>query len=102
MIALIAHTGGDFGDSHSWRAGLSMLSAKADDQSLVAINAAGSTVINDFGGSTRVWVADAIWKWAPHGNAVRTNFKLQGEYLRSTRSGSLVYDVAGTGRARTR
>jgi len=99
MIALIAHTGGDVGDSNSWRAGLSMLDAKADDQSLVATNTAGSTVTNAFTGSTRVWVADAIWKWAPHGNAVRTNFKLQGEYLRSTRSGTLAYDVAGIDRA---
>jgi len=98
MVALIAHTGGDVGDSNSWRSGLSMLDAKADDQSLVATNTAGSTVTNAFTGSTRVWVADAIWKWAPHGNAVRTNFKLQGEYLRSTRSGSLVYDVANLAR----
>jgi len=98
MVALIAHTGGDVGDSNSWRSGLSMLDAKADDQSLVAANTAGSTVTNAFTGSTRVWVADAIWKWAPHGNAVRTNFKLQGEYLRSTRSGSLVYDVANLAR----
>jgi len=95
MVALIAHTGGDVGDSNSWRGGLSVLDAKADDQSLVTTNAAGSTVTNAFTGSTHVWVADAIWKWAPHGNAVRTNFKLQGEYLRSTRSGTLVYDVAG-------
>ena len=60
-----------------------------------------------FNGSTRVWIADAVWKWAPNGNATRTNFKLQGEYLRSTRSGSLVYDVgsadsAGDYRARSR
>src|SRR4029450_12988633 len=40
--------------------------------------------------------ADAIWKWAPHGNATRTNFKLQGEYLRSVRTGSLTYDLAST------
>jgi hypothetical protein len=93
MTALTAHTGGDIGDSHSWRAGLSVLNAKASDQELVATNAAGSTVTDAFTGSTRVWVADAIWKWAPNGNATRTNFKLQGEYLRSTRSGSLVYDV---------
>ena len=93
MTALTAHTGGDVGASHSWRAGLSVLNAKASDQELVATNAAGSTVTNAFSGSTRVWVADAIWKWAPNGNATRTNFKLQGEYLRSTRSGDLVYDV---------
>ena len=93
MTALTAHTGGDIGASHSWRAGLSVLNAKASDQGLVATNAVGSTVTNAFSGSTRVWVADAIWKWAPNGNATRTSFKLQGEYLRSTRSGSLVYDV---------
>ncbi len=93
MVALTSHTGGDIGDSHSWRAGLSILSAKADDQSLVATNTQGLLVNNSFSGHTRVWVADAIWKWAPGGNATRTSFKLQGEYLHSTRSGDLVYDV---------
>ena len=95
MVALTAHTGGDIGDSQSWRAGLSFLNAKATDQSLLATDAAGNSVTDAFTGSTRVWVADAIWKWAPHGNATRSNFKLQGEYLRSTRSGNLVYDVGG-------
>jgi hypothetical protein len=95
MASLFAHTGGDIGDSQSWRAGLSMLNAKAADQSLLATDATGNFVTNAFNGSTRVYIADAIWKWAPHGNATRTNFKLQGEYLRSTRSGSLVYDVGG-------
>ena len=93
MAALFAHTGGDIGASHSWRAGLSVLNAKADDQILLATNAAGAAVTDAFSGSTRVWVADAIWKWAPNGNATRSSFKLQGEYLRSTRTGSLVYDV---------
>ena len=50
------------------------------------------TTTDAFSGSTRVWVADAIWKWAPNGNATRTSFKLQGEYLHSTRSGSLTHD----------
>ena len=93
MTALTAHTGGDVGDSHNWRAGLSVLNAKANDQSLVATNGAGSLVTNAFSGNTRVWVVDAVWKWAPNGNASRTNFKLQGEVLRSTRNGNLVYDV---------
>lgn len=93
MTALIAHTGGDVGDSSSWRAGVSTLSAKADNQDLLATNTAGSTVTNAFSGTTRVWVADAIWKWAPNGNATRTNFKLQSEYLRATRNGTLVYDI---------
>ncbi len=99
MTALMAHAGGDAGASHSWRAGASVLNAKASDQGLQGQGAAGSPVANAFSGSTRVWVVDAIWKWAPQGNATRTSFKLQGEFLRSTRRGELVYDVVNTGSA---
>jgi hypothetical protein len=93
MTALTAHTGGDIGDSQNWRAGISRLFTKASEQSLSALDASGSLVGNAFSGNTRVWVVDGIWKWAPDGNASKTNFKLQGEYLQSTRRGSLVYDV---------
>ena len=92
MTALSAHTGGDLGDSHSWRTGLSVLNARANDQLLVGRATNGDPVDSAFSGRTRVWVADAVWKWAPNGNATRTNFTLQGEYLRSTREGSLIYD----------
>lgn len=93
MSALTAHTGGDIGDSHNWRAGLSLLTAQASDQSLTALAASGSLVNSAFSGNTQVWLLDGVWKWAPNGNATQTSFKLQGEYLRSTRSGSLTYDV---------
>src|ERR1019366_7364561 len=73
MAAFTAHTGGDIGDSQNWRAGLSMLNAKAADQSLLATDATGSMVTNAFNGSTRVWIADAIWKWGPNGNATRAS-----------------------------
>ena len=96
MTALTAHTGGDIGTSHNWRAGLSVLGAKASDQALDGLAVDGSAVTNAFSGRTRVWVADAVLKWAPEGNATRTSFTLQGEFLRSTRSGSLVYDVGNT------
>lgn len=95
MSALTAHTGGDIGVSHNWRVGLSMLSAKATDQGLTTLGTAGTVVNSAFTGSTRVWVVDGVWKWAPNGNATQTNFKLQGEYLRSTRTGSLSVDVSG-------
>jgi hypothetical protein len=95
MTALTAHTGGDIGESHSWRAGLSLLNAKASAQALAATDAAGAAVANAFSGRTRVWVLDGVWKWAPDGNATRTSFKLQGEYLRSSARGSLQYDVGG-------
>jgi hypothetical protein len=101
MFALTAHAGGDVGASHSWRAGISMLDAKATDQGLVATDAAGNRFAQSFTGSSRVWVADAVWKWAPEGNATRTSFKLQGEYLQSTRRGDLVHDVGGAGLAST-
>jgi hypothetical protein len=84
-VALTAHVGDDIGTSHSWRAGLSLLDAKATDQPLVATSSAGSDIPFAFSGRTRVWIADAVWKWAPQGNATRRNFKLQGEYLRSDR-----------------
>jgi hypothetical protein len=92
MAAVHGHLGGDIGDSTSWRAGLSLLSAKADDQRLIGANAPG---VNAFTGRTRVTGADFVVKWAPNGNATRTSFKLQGEYLRSRRDGSLVVDVDG-------
>jgi hypothetical protein len=94
-VALTAHVGDDIGESSSWRAGLSFLHANANDQALLATDAAGNDVATAFGGSSRVWVADAVWKWAPQGNATRRNFKLQGEYLHSTRDGALVVDPAG-------
>ncbi len=96
MTALTAHTGGDLGASHSWRAGVSVLNTKASDQALLGVDAGGNAVTSVFSGRTRVWVADAVWKWAPDGNATRTNFKLQGEVLRSTREGSLVFDPDAT------
>ena len=92
---LTLHTGGDIGESQSWRAGVSVLNAKATDQALSAIDASGAQVTNLFTGRRRVWIVDGVWKWAPEGNATRTNFKLQGEYLRSTGTGSMTYDVAG-------
>jgi hypothetical protein len=93
MSALYAHLGGDLGESSSWRAGLSMLNAKATAQALAGADATGAPVTNSFTGSTRVTMADFVWKWAPNGNATRTNFKLQGEYLRSRREGDLAYDI---------
>ena len=86
--ALFVHAGGDAGASNSWRAGLSLLSAKATGQTLATTGALGGSASADFNGRTRVVVADAVWKWAPNGNATRTNFKLQGEYLRSKRDDS--------------
>jgi hypothetical protein len=38
-------------------------------------------------------VLDAVYKWAPEGNATGRNFKLQGEYFRRTENGTLDFDT---------
>lgn len=94
-LALSAHTGGDIGDSHNWRAGASWLRTKAKDRAWDDTDAFGADVTNAFTGESRTWVVDGVWKWAPHGNAKVTNFKLQGEYFRRTEKGDLTYDATG-------
>ncbi|MBC5785578.1 hypothetical protein H8N03_21740 [Ramlibacter sp. USB13] len=93
--ALSAHVGDDIGDSHSWRAGLSYLQAKATDQELAETDTAGNAITNTFTGRTKVWIADAVYRWAPNGNPKVRNFKLQGEYLQARRDGDLVVDSEG-------
>jgi hypothetical protein len=66
--ALYAHAGGDIGDSHNWRAGLSYLRTSSEDR---LGNAAMS----------RLGIADFVWKFAPHGNARETYLKVQGEFF---------------------
>jgi hypothetical protein len=90
MTAFTFHTGGDIGDSTSWRGGLSYLQASANGQQLSDFDpTTGEPVATSFTGRTHVFVADGVLKWAPNGNATRTYFKLQGEYLQSRRSGDL-------------
>ena len=99
-LALTLHTGGDVGDSNSWRAGVSFLRASANDQALQDVDHEGNVVDESFTGHTNVLVADGVWKWAPNGNATRTYFKLQGEWLQSRREGDLtVADSLGAYRA---
>jgi len=95
MTAFTFHTGGDIGDSISWRGGLSLLQASANDQALTE-NAFGTQdATARFNGRTRVVVADGVMKWAPNGNATHTYLKLQGEWLQSRRDGNLS-DIASS------
>ncbi|MCL4469969.1 MAG: OprO/OprP family phosphate-selective porin [Gammaproteobacteria bacterium] len=95
--ALYAHLGGDVGASHSWRAGLSLLSTSPQDRQWDDVDAANTAVTNSFTGNSKLWIADMVWKWAPNGNAYYTNFKLQGEYLRRVEDGNLVYAATTPG-----
>ena len=70
--ALSSDWGGDFGDSHSWQAGLSFLSSDIKQR---------STEEELFTGDSELTIADVIYKWAPAGNAGNKSVKLQGEYF---------------------
>ena len=92
--ALLAHVGDDIGDSLSWRAGLSWLSQRAEDRSFADVDGNGAAVVDAFSGRSRTWAADAILKWAPHGNGNLRSFKLQAEYLRRDEDGQLAFVTA--------
>ena len=89
--AVFAHTGGDLGSSHSWRAGASYLHTKAQDRAWT--DPQDERLNHAFTGTSKLWVLDGVWKWAPNGNATQTNLKLQGEYFRRTENGTAVFDV---------
>ncbi|MEW5965510.1 MAG: TonB-dependent receptor [Pseudomonadota bacterium] len=87
---LFGHVGGDVGTSHSWRAGLAWLSAKADEREgeLEDLNDEHAETL--FSGTSKAWVADFVWKWAPDGNARERNFSFAAEYFRRAERGSLL------------
>ncbi|MBT8117969.1 MAG: hypothetical protein KJO66_09060 [Gammaproteobacteria bacterium] len=68
--SLFGRTGGDVGSSHSWQAGLSWLSARAE--------ARESGDGDSFDGDVDLALLDAVWKWAPNGNPATRNLKLEG------------------------
>jgi hypothetical protein len=94
--SVFAKVAGDVGDSHSWQAGLSYLRADSEARESHALD--GSPVF--FDGSTDLFIADLVWKWAPLGNFSQRNFKFQAEYMHRYDSGDLMAD-AGRGRYRS-
>lgn len=89
--SVFAHIGGDLNPSHSWRAGISRLTAKADAR------ATGDTP-DVFTGETELTVVDLVWKWAPNGNNAHTNAKLQGEWIKRSEDGTF-NDIEYDGKA---
>jgi hypothetical protein len=90
-----AHAGGDIGDSHSWRAGVSYLHTRAEDRDSTVTDAQGRSADTGFSGTSNIAAADFVWKYAPHGNALSTNVKVQGEYFWRREHGELTYDRDG-------
>ena len=97
--ALYGHVGGDVGDSHSWRGGVSYLSTRAAERSGTLADFAGTDVNTAFTGDSKTWLADFVWKWAPRGNSTIRNFKFAAEAFRREESGSLdcVNGMCGAG-----
>ena len=102
LNTLFAHVGGDVGASNSWRAGLSIVQTSPHNRSFSDVDSTGAIPqtpsVFSFSGTSHTALADFVWKWAPEGNATRTNFKLQGEYLQRTENG----DLSGSGPYRSR
>ncbi|MDQ6620798.1 MAG: OprO/OprP family phosphate-selective porin [Pseudomonadota bacterium] len=96
-LALFGHTGGDIGASHSWRAGVSYLETRAADRAATVLGPTRDLVDVGFSGTSRLVIADFVWKYAPNGNSRERNFKLQGEYLWRRERGDVTVDTAATG-----
>ena len=92
-VNLFAHVGGDVGVSHAWRAGLSWMHSHVSQRAFEGTDLSDAPLAAEFSGKSRTWIADFIYKWAPNGNPVNTNFKLQGEYFRRTEHGHLAGDL---------
>lgn len=85
---LFTNFGGDIGASHSWQFGVSWIRADAIDR-------AAEDDPESFTGNSDLAAVDFVWKWAPNGNTIRQNFKLQGEYFSRSETGlfaGLPYD----------
>lgn len=87
-VAVFAHLGDDIGGSSSYRAGVSYLHTAAENRGYQ-----DNGLDNAFTGRSNTWIADAIYKWAPNGNPINTNFKLQGEYFHRKETGTLDYAI---------
>jgi len=87
--AAFVHLGDDLNESSSWLAGLSYLQARPRQRHAHLDDASGVEAHTDFTGTSKTWLLDAVWKWAPEGNPRARNLKLQAEYFRRTEAGTL-------------
>lgn len=83
---LYAKAGGDIGVSSSWQSGLSFVRAGTGERPRTSV--LSETESFDFSGTTNIYIADFVYKWAPNGNASQQNLKLQGEFFWNTQNGS--------------
>lgn len=88
-LAAFVHIGDDWDESNSWRGGLSFLQARPRNRHAHLEDRTAVEAHTDFTGTSRTWLADLVWKWAPDGNSRERNLKLQTEYFRREENGHL-------------
>ena len=84
-----ANIGGDIGASHSWQAGASYWSADRIEREYGGHAHNSAAEITIFEGDSRIVGLNAIYKWAPGGNYLERNVKLQFEYFDREDEGNL-------------
>ncbi|MGE0314976.1 MAG: hypothetical protein AB7P21_25450 [Lautropia sp.] len=88
-VSLSTKLGGDIGPSQSWQLGLGVLHNRLEP--IVEEEAAGALEAehDHAHGSSYVgrnlFIADAVWKWAPEGNNRERQVRLSAEYARVTK-----------------
>ncbi len=89
-FALFARTGGDVGVAQSWRFGVSLLSADAEDRD------SGEGDLT-FDGDSDLYMVDFVWKWAENGNPKLRNLVVAAEYMYRKENGDVAIDGSGDG-----
>ena len=88
---IFAKAGGDLGISSSWQGGFSYVRASTGNRPRISALSESDTF--DYTGTTNVYIADFVYKWAPNGNASSQNLKLQGEFFWNAQNGSAVLNT---------
>ncbi|NOQ68774.1 MAG: hypothetical protein GQ573_01475 [Gammaproteobacteria bacterium] len=81
--------GGDMGLSHSWQAGLSYWAADNIEREYSSHEDVAVVETPLFEGDSKIIGVNAIYKWAPGGNNLEQNFKLQFEYFSRDEEGDM-------------
>ena len=100
---LFVKTSQDVGDSSTWFAGLSYLSARSANRASLdpgsQFSDQGVEGAPFFSGTSNILGADFVWKWSPHGNFYEKNFVFQAEYLHRSESGLVTINPCPVGGA---
>jgi hypothetical protein len=92
---LFARLGGDAGKTASWQIGGSYLHTNPQGLSFDDTDTTtGNATTNTFSGRSKTWLADAVFKWAPTGNARQQQLSLHGAWMLREEGGSLSCDDA--------